>query len=189
MSSVPLATRAAALIVIHAAHIGDVADKIIQRQSLVIETFPVDEEHRRHFKLRAERCRKLTDRCIGIVEGHQHWPRRQRVTVATRDNVLQADRSVVSGDKPQRSLEVLARDRAAQSLCKWRFRIGNVVEKYRSQRKSRAEKAEQCRNVRGGAIAFCQRDSARPCRRGDAFHGKMLWYRRERQRFYVASNS
>ena len=30
------------------------------------------------------------DGCIGIIESHQHWPRRQPATVGIRKNVLQS---------------------------------------------------------------------------------------------------
>ena len=47
-----------------------------------------------------------------------------------------------------------------------------------SQRRLRAEKAEQCRNGRGGAITFCQPDSTRPARLGDALPSRQPYARR-----------
>jgi len=55
---------------------------------MVIEKYGIEEEHGRHTKLAAERCCRFHYRCIAVVKGHQHRPRREVPAIRVSQNIL-----------------------------------------------------------------------------------------------------
>ena len=124
---------------IKAPDVRHVADQILERKSLVVETAAVDEEHSGHSQFRAQRRREFADRCVSIIESQQHRPGRKRVAIGFREHILQTDRSVMFHDKLQRCLELFARDCNSEPFGENRFRIRDLVEEDAAQRVLRTQ--------------------------------------------------
>src|ERR1035438_9520327 len=100
---------------VHSEDVGHVANQIIQRELPVIETRGIHEKQSWHSKLQAKRRCEFADRCVSIVEGHQHGSKWKRLAIETGEHVVQGHGSVVFGQKLYRRFEIFAANSAIQA--------------------------------------------------------------------------
>src|SRR3974377_1617945 len=115
---------------------------------MVIEKCCIQEADGRHPKLAAKWCCPLPNGCIAVVESHEDRPWRKIPTLGVSQNILQADRSVVSGEKSQRNHKVGRSGAHTHSLGKWRLLSCDVMKDHAPQRVRGTEQAGNSETAR-----------------------------------------